>query len=230
MYVEGCQVLGGRDDIDAVCVERLNIDLIVVAIHNISGPAFREILSVCENSQARIKVIPDLFELVRNPGSKMPLRDIQPEDLLGRKVVTRHEAVDLSPVTDKVILVTGAAGSIGSELSHQIMDYDPIKVILLDNNESGLHDLIIVPATSVPAHRYCPGPGRHHRRGLGADHVQDSPTADRLSCGGLQACAHAAVLSSGSAAREYQRHDEPGLRWRSIMMSSASCWFRPTKP
>ena len=151
MYVEGCQVIGGREVI-ADSVQRYDVDLIVVAIHNISGPAFREILSHCQQSDARIKVIPDLFELVRNPGSKAPLRDIQPEDLIGRKVVTRHDAVNLSPVTNKVILITGAAGSIGSELSHQIMDYDPTQVILLDNNESGLHDLIISLQDSVPAH------------------------------------------------------------------------------
>lgn len=140
MFIEDCPVLGGRHDIQRVA-EAHNVDLIVLAVHRISGADFREMVSICEQTQARIKVIPDLFELVRNPHNDMPLRDIQPEDLLGRSVVTRHKDVDLSPVMGKRILITGAAGSIGSELSRQIVTYDPVKVVLLDNNESGLHDL-----------------------------------------------------------------------------------------
>jgi FlaA1/EpsC-like NDP-sugar epimerase len=149
MIIEGCRVLGGRRDIAHVADEE-NVDLIVLAIHNISGPDFREIVSLCETTQARIKVIPDLFDLVRNPHSTTLLRDIQPEDLLGRSVVTRHKDVDLSPVMRKVILITGAAGSIGSELSRQIMDYEPRKVILVDNNESGLHDMYVELHTQHP--------------------------------------------------------------------------------
>jgi FlaA1/EpsC-like NDP-sugar epimerase len=142
MIVEGCRVLGGRHDIARVAEAR-NVDLIVLAIHNISGADFREIVSICETTQARIKVIPDLFELVRNQHNSTLLRDIQPEDLMGRSVVSRHKDVDLSPVMRKVILITGAAGSIGSELSRQMMDYEPRKVILVDNNESGLHDISV---------------------------------------------------------------------------------------
>jgi FlaA1/EpsC-like NDP-sugar epimerase len=149
MYVEGSRVLGGRSELTSM-VEQYNIDLIVVAIHNIVGADFRNILTLCEATKARIKVIPDLFELVNaNKGTGF-LRDVQPEDLIGRSVVSRHEAVDLSPITRKTILVTGAAGSIGSELSRQIMLYEPTKVILLDNNESGLHDLAIELASKFP--------------------------------------------------------------------------------
>jgi FlaA1/EpsC-like NDP-sugar epimerase len=141
MYVEGCRIIGTRKDILHIADTR-NIDLIVVAIHNISGPDFREILTVCESTKALIKVVPDLQELVNAKQTTALLRDVQAEDLIGRSMVTRHEAVDLTPVTNKVILITGAAGSIGSELSRQIMLYAPTKAILMDNNESGLHDLI----------------------------------------------------------------------------------------
>jgi FlaA1/EpsC-like NDP-sugar epimerase len=71
------------------------------------------------------------------------LRDIQSEDLIGRSVVSRHEEVDLTPVRGKSVLVTGAAGSIGSELSRQLCTYAPTQLILLDVNESGLHDLYV---------------------------------------------------------------------------------------
>ena len=141
MYVEGCRVIGTRKEIVHISDTR-SIDLIVVAIHNISGPDFRDILTACESTKALIKVVPDLQELVNAKQTTALLRDVQAEDLIGRTTVERHEAVDLTSVTNKVILVTGAAGSIGSELSRQIMLYAPTKAILLDNNESGLHDLI----------------------------------------------------------------------------------------
>jgi FlaA1/EpsC-like NDP-sugar epimerase len=149
MYVEGCRVLGTRQAIIKV-VDTYRVDLIVVAVHDISGPVFREILSCCERTKAIIKVVPDLFVLVNGRQGTALLRDVQPEDLLGRNVISRHENVDLTPVTHKVILVTGASGSIGSELSRQIVLYDPRRLILLDNNESGLHDLITELRTRFP--------------------------------------------------------------------------------
>lgn len=142
MYVEGCRILGSRDDIERI-VEEHNVDLIVVAIHNIPGPDFRDILTHCENTQARIKVVPDVAALMDAKHNVDFLRDVEAEDLLGRGVISRHANVDVSPIVGKVILVTGAAGSIGSELCRQLPAYHPGKLILLDCNESGLHDLTI---------------------------------------------------------------------------------------
>lgn len=141
LYIENAPVLGNRHDIPRL-VDEERIDLIVMAIHNISGPDFREILEYCERTKARIKVVPDMFALLSERNSGPLLREVQPEDILGRKLVTRHEGVDLGPVTGKVVLVTGAAGSIGSELCRQLLAYQPAALILLDNNESGLHDMM----------------------------------------------------------------------------------------
>ncbi|MBE2268847.1 MAG: polysaccharide biosynthesis protein [Anaerolinea sp.] len=149
MFVEGSRVIGNRNDIIRVA-EELHIDLIVVAIHNIEGQDFREILTACESTNALIKVVPDLLAMVNATRTTAMLRDVQIEDLLGRNPITRHEAVDLAPVTGKIILITGAAGSIGSELSRQIMNYRPVKAVLLDNNESGLHDLIVEIRAQYP--------------------------------------------------------------------------------
>lgn len=140
MYVEGRPILGMRTDIPKV-VNDQEIDVIVLAIHNIEGAEFREILSFCEATKARIKLVPDLKALMDTTDPRIVLRDVTPEDLIGRSIITRHEAVDLAPVTGKRIMVTGASGSIGSELSRQIATYDPVKLILIDNNESALHDL-----------------------------------------------------------------------------------------
>lgn len=149
LYVEGCPVLGGRQDIIQVA-EAHKIDLIVMAIHNIKGPDFRAILEYCEQTKARIKVVPDVMALMNATHSQTLLRDVKAEDLLGRSIVTRHKEVDMTPVTGKTVLVTGAAGSIGSELSRQLCTYKPVKLLLLDVNESGLHDLITEIHTAHP--------------------------------------------------------------------------------
>ncbi len=141
MMIEGCRVLGRRIDIPRL-VEQYQVDLIVVAIHNIEGSAFREILEQCEETTVQIKIVPDVFAALSRTQNTPLLRDLQPEDLLGRQPVGWHEGVDVSFVSHKVVLVTGAAGSIGSELCRQMLTYHPVKLILLDNNESGIYDLM----------------------------------------------------------------------------------------
>ncbi len=155
LYVEGSEVLGARADIPRLVMAH-NVDLIVVAVHNITGPEFRDVLSYCERTKARIKVMPDVFAVISEDKGATVLRDVQPEDLLGRQIVGWHEGVDVSPVQQKVVLVTGAAGSIGSELCRQILKYEPVKLILLDNNESGLHDLVTELITDENRHKLVP--------------------------------------------------------------------------
>lgn len=155
MYVEGSLVLGDRADIPMLA-ERHRVDLIVVAIHNISGTDFREILSFCGRTKVRIKVVPDMFALMNANRNVAFLRDVQPEDLIGRNTVNRHYAVDMTPVKNKAILVTGAAGSIGSELCRQLPEYKPTQLVLVDSNESGLHDLTIELSGKFPNARLTP--------------------------------------------------------------------------
>ena len=150
LYVEGCPVLGDRHQLQHI-VETHYIDLIVIAIQNIGGPDFREILSLCEATSARIKVVPDLTDFVNARHNTTLLRDVRPEDLIGRSALSRDSnAVNLAHVTHKTILVTGAAGSIGSELCRQIPLHKPKQMIMLDSNESGLHDLVTAVKTRFP--------------------------------------------------------------------------------
>ena len=141
LYIEGCQVLGARADIPQLA-EKHDVDLIVVALHNISGPDFRDVLAYCERTMVRIKIVPDVFALIDSQKGSPELRDVQAEDLLGRQSVAWHDGVDVTPIAQKVVLVTGAAGSIGSELCRQLLKQNPTQLILLDNNESGLYDLV----------------------------------------------------------------------------------------
>jgi len=155
LYVEGCRVLGSHTQIPRL-VGLHNVDLIIVAIHNITGQKFREILTYCEATNARIQVIPDLFSIISSKSPSFILRDVRPEDLIGRNPITHHDGLDKKPLLEKVILVTGAAGSIGSELCRQISAYSPAEVILLDNNESGLHDLVIELKSQFPETSFTP--------------------------------------------------------------------------
>lgn len=155
MYVEGCPVLGASSDIPAL-TETHNVTLLVVAIHNISGPRFRTILEYCEQTKALIKVVPDVFALMNSNQNTPLLRDVKAEDFLGRSPIGRHAGIDLGSVTNKVLLVTGAAGSIGSELSRQLVLYNPVALVLVDNNESGLHDLVTELNTISPQSRLVP--------------------------------------------------------------------------
>ncbi len=142
LYIEGCPVLGTRVDIPRLAA-RHKIDLIAIAIHSISGANFRDLLSYCEQTDARIKMVPDVAAILDTANPSLLLRDIQPEDLLGRQPMDWHEGVDVSKVSHKVVLVTGAAGSIGSELCRQLITLNPVKLLMIDNNESGLYDLSI---------------------------------------------------------------------------------------
>lgn len=142
MKIENAEVLGPTSDVGKI-VKDHHVDLIAFAIHNISGPEFRRILELCQQTDARIKIVPDPFKLFGQTTGAPNLRDVTPEDLIGRSIITKHKDVDLSPVMKRVVMVTGAAGSIGSEIARQILDYEPIRLILVDNNESALHDLHI---------------------------------------------------------------------------------------
>lgn len=140
MFVEGCPILGTRVDIPDL-VEGYEVEEIVIAIHNLGGADLRDILSYCNRTKALIKVMPDMTGFMSANDGGMLLRDLKPEDLTGRTAVGRFEGINLGLITNKITLVTGAAGSIGSELCRQLCINNAQRLILLDNNESALYEL-----------------------------------------------------------------------------------------
>ena len=140
MRVHGLKVLGDREDICTLARER-SVDLIIVAIHRISGENYREILSRCHETSAQVKVLPDAMESIDDNGLPTRLRSPRVEDLLGREPVEIDALSCRQLLNRKVVLVTGAGGSIGSELCRQILRFGPRWLLLLDNNETALHDL-----------------------------------------------------------------------------------------
>jgi FlaA1/EpsC-like NDP-sugar epimerase len=150
MRIHGIKVLGGRQLIPDIAQQQ-QVELIIISIHTISSKDFHGILSICQSTSAKIKTLPDVFESLRGLRDAALLRDITVEDLVGREPVSinRQECRDL--LADKVVLVTGAAGTIGSELCRQIVHFEPRQLVMVDNNETGLHDLRLQLRSGVRA-------------------------------------------------------------------------------
>jgi FlaA1/EpsC-like NDP-sugar epimerase len=142
MQLHGFRVLGSRHNIPNV-VAAHDVDMIIIAIHKVSGEEFRKIVDTCLQTPAQVKVIPDPFVLLGETEGAPPTREIEVEDLLHRPTVEIDKEACGALLHDQSVLVTGAAGSIGSELSAQVATYNPACLLLLDNNETGLHDLML---------------------------------------------------------------------------------------
>jgi FlaA1/EpsC-like NDP-sugar epimerase len=140
MRIHGIKVLGDRHHIPEI-VQREGVELIVIAIHTISGEAFRAILSTCQNTSAKVKALPSVLESLRSLREGALLRDITIEDLVGREPVSIDRQECSALLANKAVLVTGAGGTIGAELCRQIVRFGPRELVMLDNDETSLYDL-----------------------------------------------------------------------------------------
>ncbi|PIU83640.1 MAG: hypothetical protein COS68_02985, partial [Elusimicrobia bacterium CG06_land_8_20_14_3_00_38_11] len=137
--IYGVKVFGGRKIIPDF-VASLEVEEIIIAIPSVKGDAIRDILSYCEQTDAKIKIIPGLDKILTGRLEVKP-RAIKPEDLLGREAVEIDESEISSYIKNKRILVTGAGGSIGSELCRQIARFSPEHIIFIDNHENYVYYL-----------------------------------------------------------------------------------------
>jgi FlaA1/EpsC-like NDP-sugar epimerase len=136
-------VLGTVDQIEDILVRR-KIDTLIIAITELSAEHLQQAVAAANATGAEVKIVPSLFELENNQKQKsVDLRTINYQDLLGRKLIE----IDRKPIREmiegKVVLVTGACGSIGSEICRQVKSYGPKQLLLLDIDESGLHDSVL---------------------------------------------------------------------------------------
>ena len=140
MVVGGLPVLADRSRLGEVVASR-QIDQIIIAIPSASRQAISEWVRLSVRTPARLMILPGMFELLNSQVDLARLREARPEDLLGREPA----AIDLDQAAaylrDRVVLVTGAGGSIGSELCRQIGRLGPSKLVLLGNEENQLHEL-----------------------------------------------------------------------------------------
>jgi FlaA1/EpsC-like NDP-sugar epimerase len=140
--IQGVPVLGDTDEL-AAFVRREEIDVIVVAIPSASPHDHARLVQCAQGTSARVLTMPPIGSILRGDSQVTTLRSVRPVDVLGRPVVDPDRASCLAFIRGKRVLVTGAAGSIGAELATQIAALEPAQLVLLDTNETGLHDLML---------------------------------------------------------------------------------------
>lgn len=139
-YIDGTIIYGGRDSIKEL-VKKEDIDLILVALPSAQENQKREILQICNETNCEVKVLPGIYQLVSGSVSMSGMKDVQIEDLLGRDPVKIFSNETFDYLNDKVVLVTGGGGSIGSELCRQIAQYGPKLLIIFDIYENNAYEI-----------------------------------------------------------------------------------------
>lgn len=138
--IHGVPVAGTTQDIPEL-VDRFKVDVVALALPSAPRARIRELLAVCQVTGVPVRMVPGLPEIVEDPRTVSHLREVTVEDLLGRDPVQIDYSQCLGSLRNRVVLITGAAGSIGAELARQVLRFQPAGLHLLDNNETGLHDL-----------------------------------------------------------------------------------------
>ncbi len=153
--VLGYDVLGTREHIVRICREH-QVGEIVIAIPSAARQDIRDIVERCQETDAKTKILPGVYDLIEGNVSVSPIREVEVEDLLGREPV-RVDLEGMSQyLTDQVVLVTGAGGSIGSELCRQIVRFSPQLILLLDACENNVYEIDMELRNQVPEQEIYP--------------------------------------------------------------------------
>ncbi len=139
-YIQGIRVVGGREKI-VECADLYDIDEIIVAIPSVSRAELKKILDICKNTNCKLRSLPGMYQLVNGEVNVSRLRDVEVEDLLGRDPVMVDMDSIAGYVKNKVVMVTGGGGSIGSELCRQIAGHFPKQLIILDIYENNAYEI-----------------------------------------------------------------------------------------
>ena len=153
LVIQGVPVLGGREEIPKIAAEH-DVDEIFITMPSVAGEKIKEMLPYCEVTGAQIKILPGIFSMMSGDIGVAAVRELRLEDLLGREPVSTDVASISAYVKDRVVMVTGAGGSIGSELARQLCCVGPSKLLLLDNDSTRLYELELEMARHTAA---CPG-------------------------------------------------------------------------
>lgn len=136
----GMKVLGTRDDIVDICRD-YEIKDIIVAIPSAGSKDKSSIYNICKDTNCRLKTVPGIYEMIDSKNSLRNVRDVSIEDLLERDEIKLNVYGIKDYVENKVVLVTGGGGSIGSELCRQLAKFSPEKIIIFDIYENGAYEL-----------------------------------------------------------------------------------------
>ncbi len=140
LEILGIPVVGGIKTIKAT-VNKLKIDHIVIAIPSLSKRELSIIYKQCAETNAKTQSLPMIEDLITGKVSVQQIRDVQVEDLLGREPIELDIDSITENITGKVVLVTGAGGSIGSEICRQISNFQPRQLVLLGHGENSIYSI-----------------------------------------------------------------------------------------
>ena len=138
--IHGLTVFGGIDQLEDA-IRSQNIAVVIIATTKIDQKRMNEIVEITAKNDVAIKIIPSMFEMESYNRSLTDIRDLEVEDLLGRDPVEIDRQPIFELIRGKRVLVTGAGGSIGSEIAAQVMSFDPKRLIILDIDETEIHNL-----------------------------------------------------------------------------------------
>lgn len=139
-YLNGVPIVGGREDILANA-EQYRIDKIYLAIPSATAEQKRDILTICSETDCELKQLPGIYQLISGQVTVGAMKDVAPEDLLGRDPIKADLSGVYAFINGKTVLVTGGGGSIGSELCRQIAAHQPKQLIIFDVYENNAYDI-----------------------------------------------------------------------------------------
>ncbi|MBK4749245.1 polysaccharide biosynthesis protein [Enterococcus faecium] len=151
-YLSGKKVLGSLKDIPEL-IEKYDIQMVTIAIPSLSRKKLRRIFELVESAHVKVNTMPSMEELASGKISVSKLKTIDVVDLLGRDEVELDIESIKDQITNKVILVTGAGGSIGSEICRQIIQFEPAKLLLLGHGENSIY---LIDRELRTHHQKCP--------------------------------------------------------------------------
>ncbi|MDK4373333.1 polysaccharide biosynthesis protein [Enterococcus faecium] len=151
-YLSGKKVLGSLKDIPEL-IEKYDIQMVTIAIPSLSRKKLRRVFELVESAHVKVNTMPSMEELASGKISVSKLKTIDVVDLLGRDEVELDIESIKDQITSKVILVTGAGGSIGSEICRQITQFDPAKLLLLGHGENSIY---LIDRELRTHHQKCP--------------------------------------------------------------------------
>ena len=140
MSIGGKKVFGDRNKIPDI-VREYNINLIIIAVPSVSQKEINNIVEICEKTNAKLKIVPSTYDIISGDVKFEQIRDIKIEDLLGREEVELANKEIEEYIKNKVILITGAGGSIGSEIARQAAYFKPKRLLLLGKGENSIFNI-----------------------------------------------------------------------------------------
>ena len=138
--IQGYPVLGTINDLPQI-VRRHDVDEVVIAIAHASRDVIRRVVMLCETTKARVRIIPGYFELIEGSMTVSKIRNVEVTDLLGREETQSDSQAVVGLFGQRRVLITGAGGSIGSELVRQVLRAGPERLVLVERSENALYEI-----------------------------------------------------------------------------------------